>query len=821
MTQKATGPLSGIRVLDLGHYIAGPLAGMLLADQGADVTKIVPPNGLGVDDTLLQIIHRGKRMLELDLKDPNFAEQVSTLIESSDVLIENFSSGVLDKLNLSKDRLKRLNPNLIVLSLPGYEPGDPLGKGVKAYEGVIAATSSQFTNIHAVRELFGLNPVYTALPLASVYAGVHGATSVVLALRERNLRGGAAHITAPLANAALSAMSSIFLDIAEQPERYSTPRLPRPLKNLVLPLMRRWAKSGDKAQDKLLNIARKSYPALMTSYPCRDGQLLYLFAIDNPKLVRRALSELGLLEAVNAKGLVFKDPYTAGDLQNNLSETSNLGRKFQAILKDKIASVLITDDALTWEQRLSEAGVPCAVQRSTSDWMEVPELYEAGIVTAFANSTEAPLLQPGVQAWVSDTPPEFARPNPSQSATEFQDTVKKRKIAATTKVRAPAKWLSDLTVIDMCSMVAGPVAGRTLAEYGARVIKVETPQPNHGPRMTCWYGVDGNPGKESILLDLKKPGGGEAMRALIAKADMLLTNHMPGAMTRLGMNEDDLRKINPELIITRIGAYNGPLGGPWAERNGYDPVLQAASGIMTRYGDPGHPELHAIASCVDALTGYSAAFGTALALYRHTVDPKFRTVNTSLAAAATLVQLPFAHNQHLSTHDIGGQTARGPDPFYQLYQTRKSWLFLAAPGGHVGQLPELLLPDHKLSGADLADHLQSVLRKRSLKEALHLFNGAGLSAVPVRNLDELSTILRNRDSTSSLRLITRKVDGLGPVTSVPAGQVLTDAHLLELRPAEKPGTSTQSILKELGLPVQNLLNTGAAAREISDEYLPS
>lgn len=821
-TSAKKAPLTGIRVLDFGHYLAGPLVGMLLADQGAEVIKIDPLGGPVFDNSVNEVLCRGKTLLRLDLKDPDNADTVSSLIKSADVLIENFSPDVMARLGLSLNRLKTLNPDLICLSLPGFDGEEPLAKNAKAFEGIISAVTGQYTNIHAVRELFGLNPVYTDLPLASVYAGVHGATSVVLALRERALGNGAAEIKAPLANAALSAMSSIFLDIENQPKRYATPRLPTVQKNIALPLMRRWAKTGERAQGKLLGIARKSYPALMTSYPCQDGELLYVFAIDNEKLVKAALDVLGLREQALKGGMVFADPYTSGDLRNNLSETSNLSRDNQAMLKTLITEVLITAPAAQWEEKLTAAGVPCAIQRSTQDWMQIPELYESGIVTTFDLSENGSLRQPGVQAWLSDTPKVFARPRRAKARQIELPSPPSPNINSTKEARDPGSWLNGVTVLELCSMVAGPVAGRTLAEYGARVIKVETPRPNHGPRMTCWYGVDGNPGKDSVLLDLKTRGGRNAMAKLVAKADILLTNHMPGAMQNLGLSEADAAELNPDILYARIGAYNGPLKGAWENRNGYDPVLQAASGIMLRYGDPSHPELHAIASCVDALTGYSAAFGIALGLYRNTQQKKHRTVNTSLASAATLIQLPFALSSADQASEASGQTAKGTSPFYRLYQTKTGWIFLGAPHAGVANLPKSFRPAGELSTRQLASHIERICARLSCREVLKRFTEARLSAVKVQTVADLSPRLKLRSGINGIRLVRRNIPSLGPVTSVPAIQITSRGQPLKLlEGTQKPGSSTKTVLEEFGLPTQNLLNNGAAAEAISDDYLPS
>lgn len=644
-------PLSGVRVLEVGGHFAGSLAAMFLADQGAEVVCVLSPSGSVSNAAVGAVLDRGKTRVEIDFSQPAELGTFFGLLGGVDILIHTLHVPLSTAIRLSDTQLVQRWPDLIAVSLPGSGEGDPILAGVALPEGIVAAATAQYTNIHAARELFGLDPVYTGLPLASVYAAAHASTAAILALRRRNAGGGGTVIQAPLTNAALSAMSSLHMVVEDQPERYSAPRLPATVKSAVLPLLRAWARSGGPgAQGKLLAVARKSYPALMSSYRCADGRWLYVFAIDNAKLAKALLAQLGLLDEFLAEGLVCEDPYGAGDRRDNLAEASNLFRSWQARLKAAIAERVAARSSTEWETALSAAGVPCSVQRTTAEWLNLPELRAAGILVEIDDPELGPMVQPGLQTWLSDSPVSGVHPHArrrvSGSAVTWSSASLEKprtdRTAGLPTPKAPGAWLRGLTVIDMSSMVAGPVAGRTLAEYGARVIKIETPTPNHGPRLTCWYGLDGNKGKESLLLDLKSPQGREVMLRLIERSDVLLTNHTAEAMDALGLSVDEVERANSRLIYCRVGAYNGPRGGPWAGRHGYDPVLQAASGIMTRYGDPDFPELHAIASCVDALTGYSAAFGMALALYRRDQDGAGRCVDASLAAAATLVQLPFA-----------------------------------------------------------------------------------------------------------------------------------------------------------------------------------
>lgn len=815
-------PLAGVRVLDLGCYVAGPLAGMLLADQGAEVVKVDPPGGPLFDHAVNAVLNRGKTRVTADLADEADRVRIDDLIRGADVVIENFSPVTRAKLRVRAGDVHAVNLRAVHVSLPGAGTGDELLGDADAYEGIVAAATAQFTNIHAAREIFGLDPVYTPLPLASVYAGVHAATAAVLALRRRTAGGGGASIEVPLVNAAISAMSSLHLRVERQPERYAAPRLPAALRRVALPLMRRWArKGGPQAQAKLLAVARKSYPALMTSYECADLRQLYLFAMDNAKLARAALRTLGVLDAALAEGFVFEDPYLAGDRRDNLSEASNLSRGGQARLGALVAAALRARPAADWEELLNGAGVTCAVQRTTAEWLAHPAVRAAGLVGTMDDPELGPMAQPGPQAVVrmdgaGTASPRARRPEVPLGEVGWRGRAVAEPVAdAERRPASPGTWLSGLMVVDLCSMVAGPVAGRVFAEYGARVVKVEPPRPNHGPRLTCWYGLDVNQGKESVVLDLKTAAGRGAMRRLIAGADVLLTNHSTLAMESLGLDEVGLPALNPRLILCRVSAYNGLRDGPWASRSGYDPVLQAASGIMTRYGDPGHPELHAIASCVDALTGYSAAFGAAVALLA-VGEGRGGSVEASLAAAATLVQLPFAlEYEGLDRAEASGQTAVGEGPAYRLYKARDGWVFVAAASAGPSAVADALgAPDTD------APAIAGAVASRRVDAVVTALRAAGLSAVRVETVASLAPRLTGRRG-DGVRLERRQVPGLGPVVVAPGQQVVGGGGLRSLSVAEKPGAGTERVVRELGLDADALIASGAAAREIAHDYLPA
>ncbi|HZQ32212.1 MAG TPA: CaiB/BaiF CoA-transferase family protein [Mycobacterium sp.] len=160
---------------------------------------------------------------------------------------------------------------------------------------------------------------------------------------------------------------------------------------------------------------------------------------------------------------------------------------------------------------------------------------------------------------------------------------------------APASApLAGITVVTLEQAVSAPMCTRTLADFGARVIKVENP---HGGDFARHYDdvVNGlaahfvwvNRGKESVTLDLKQPGGIAVLHRLLDRADVLVSNLTPGSTARLGVSADDMATLHPGVIAVEIDGY-GP-GGPLSHKRAYDLLIQAESGVCSVTGRPGEP----------------------------------------------------------------------------------------------------------------------------------------------------------------------------------------------------------------------------------------
>src|SRR5882724_2323135 len=217
-------PLDGVRVLDLSRFIAGPFAGRLLADLGADVVKVEPPSGdvtrlFGVVRDGLSGLYfqqnAGKRNVSVDLKQPGAVELVAELASRADVVIENFRPGVLDKLGLGYAALAAKNPRLIMLSISGFGQEGPEAQR-QAYAPIIHAESGW---IGRIGEMHGTPLVDSVMSFADSIAGLHGLIALLSALYQRTTNGQGQHLDVAMLDSWLATDDYLhyLLDGAEKP----------------------------------------------------------------------------------------------------------------------------------------------------------------------------------------------------------------------------------------------------------------------------------------------------------------------------------------------------------------------------------------------------------------------------------------------------------------------------------------------------------------------------------------------------------------------------------------------------------------------------
>ncbi|MDP6607168.1 MAG: CoA transferase [Dehalococcoidia bacterium] len=756
-----TGALDGIRIVDFGQYIAGPMAAMLLADNGADVVRVDPPSGPSMDVPANVTWNRGKRSIALDLKAERDLGIARRLIEHADVVIENFRPGVMGRLGLGAEVMSEANPRLIYCSMPGFAGDDPRAQ-VPAWEGVIAAASGTFST----QLTGGTNalPIYTAVPIASVYAAFQSAVSVTMALNARDRDGAGQRIEVPLFDGMFAAIGMRGLRVHN-----TLPPNPR---------------------------TRRGGLAWTSQFECENGR--WVFFMTGNTRTRDVAAAAGV-----------SDWYERGMFDPARLVTDDDLAEEQAAAAPELFR---TRTAQQWEDLVASAEGECAVCNSSQEWLHHPHALGSEIIIESEHPDLGAIRQPGLNVRLSESPGSIRWAAPRLD--EHRDDV----IGELDGLPAPAASaaasnldatmraaLEGVKVLDLCIILAGPTCGRTLAEFGADVIKID--DPNRG---TIVMHNDVNRGKRSILLDLKSEEGLATFWELVDGVDVVVQNYRKGAVDKLGIGYEEVRKRRPDIVYASLNAYGHVR--PWADRPGHEQLGQAVTGMQRRFGGDGQPALQPF-PVNDYGTGYMGAYGVALALlHRRRRTGQGQHVDSALAYTATMLQSLFLLDYEGKQWDEpSGQDTRGSGTLQRAYEASDGWLFVGAQQRDLARLDAV----EGMGGVEglASDALEQALESRFASEAVETWVGRLIAA----DIGASPVLMDSRDLMVDPWVIehglsvTREHDGLGPVTTTGPGPRLSRSPVRPGKPASSPGADAREVLSEFGLAdrYEGLIESGA------------
>jgi crotonobetainyl-CoA:carnitine CoA-transferase CaiB-like acyl-CoA transferase len=288
--------------------------------------------------------------------------------------------------------------------------------------------------------------------------------------------------------------------------------------------------------------------------------------------------------------------------------------------------------------------------------------------------------------------------------------------------------LTGVKVLELAQIMAGPTCGMLLADLGADVIKVERVPGGDDTRMMNRPSVRGesaafmamNRNKRGIALNLKLPAAQDALKRMVAKADVVTENYRKGTMEKLGLGYEGLKKINPALIYCSISGFGRT--GPYAERGGYDLVAQGMSGLMATTGEPGRaPVKHGAPTC-DINAGMLGALGVVAAYVHRLKTGEGQLVDTSLFEAG--IHQTFWHSAiYFATGESLGPTGSAHilSAPYQAFRAADGWLTIGgANQGNWERMLRVLGAPEWLADARFANNSE---RMKNLPALVELMNG--------------------------------------------------------------------------------------------------
>ena len=316
-----------------------------------------------------------------------------------------------------------------------------------------------------------------------------------------------------------------------------------------------------------------------------------------------------------------------------------------------------------------------------------------------------------------------------------------------------SKALARFTVLDLTRVRSGPTCVRQLADWGANVIKIETPpgveEPMGGPREGGDF-QNLHRNKRSMTLNLKKPEGIAALKRMVKKADVLVENFRPDVKKRLGIDYKALSKINPKLVYASISGFGQD--GPYANRPGFDQIAQGMGGLMSVTGLPGQGPVRVGIPIADLSAGLLTSLGIMVALLEREKSKKGQHVTSSLLQAE-IFMLDFQAARYLVQGEVAKQAGNNHPTSAPtgVYKTDDGYINIATAGQTIWKrfcdvlgAPELAKNPDFIDGAarsknrdPLDDEINKRLVGKTSNEWVEIMNEAGVPCGPIYNIDQM------------------------------------------------------------------------------------
>jgi crotonobetainyl-CoA:carnitine CoA-transferase CaiB-like acyl-CoA transferase len=381
-----------------------------------------------------------------------------------------------------------------------------------------------------------------------------------------------------------------------------------------------------------------------------------------------------------------------------------------------------------------------------------------------------------------------------------------------------SKALDRFTVLDLTRVRSGPTCVRQLADWGANVIKIETPPgmedqmggPREGPDFQNLHR-----NKRSMTLNLKSPEGLAALKRMVKKADVVVENFRPDVKKRLGIDYKALSKINPKIVYASISGFGQD--GPYANRPGFDQIAQGMGGLMSITGLPGQGPVRVGIPVADLTAGLFAALGILVALLEREKSRKGQHITTSLLQAQ-IFMLDFQAARYLVSGEVAKQAGNNHPTSIPtgVFKTKDGYINIATTGQRIWQrfceaadATQLLKNPNYETGAlrsknrdALNAEIDELLVGRTNAEWVERFNEAGVPCGPIYAIDQMFADPQVKH-LGIAQTVTKKDKSKMALVGQPMTLSRTPSRLAA-RPPEL-GEHTDTILKEFGFSKRDIV----------------
>jgi formyl-CoA transferase len=380
-----------------------------------------------------------------------------------------------------------------------------------------------------------------------------------------------------------------------------------------------------------------------------------------------------------------------------------------------------------------------------------------------------------------------------------------------------SKALACFTVLDLTRVRAGPTSVRQLADWGANVIKIESPPgvedqmggPREGPDFQNLHR-----NKRSMTLNLKTPEGLAAFKRMVKKADVVVENFRPDVKKRLGIDYKTLAKINPRLVYASISGFGQD--GPYANRPGFDQIAQGMGGLMSITGLPGQGPVRAGIPIADLTAGLFAALGILVALLEREKSKKGQHIETSLLQAQ-IFMLDFQGARYLVKGEVAKQAGNNHPTSIPtgVFKTKDGYINIATAGQKtwqrfceaVGATALMERPEYKTAEARsknrdaLSPEIDKYLAAATSAEWVERLNKAGVPSGPIYAIDQVFADPQVKH-LGIVQSVTINYKSRMRLLGQPVGLSRTPSRLAT-RPPDL-GEHTNAILKEFGFSARDI-----------------